>query len=80
MIKNVKSKEAWEVIVIDFKNPNNRAFVKYKWISEIKRNRVFCARLVACNYSQVPGVDFNKSFALVINNVSFWILLIAKLV
>jgi Reverse transcriptase (RNA-dependent DNA polymerase) len=35
---------------------------------------------VACGYSQVPGLDFNKSFAPVINNVSFRILLVAKLV
>jgi Reverse transcriptase (RNA-dependent DNA polymerase) len=40
---------------------------------------VFIARLVACGYSQIPGIDFNESFALVVNNVSFQIMLIAKL-
>jgi hypothetical protein len=34
---------------------------------------------VACGYSQVPGIDFNESFAPVINDVSFRIMLIAKL-
>jgi hypothetical protein len=46
----------------------------------VKRNGVFRARLVACGYSQVPGVDFTQSFALVINDVSFRLMLISKLV
>jgi hypothetical protein len=35
---------------------------------------------VACGYSQTPGIDFNESFAPVINDVSFRIMLIAKLI
>jgi hypothetical protein len=35
--------------------------------------------LVACGYSQIPGVNFNKSFAPVLNDVSFRIILTAKL-
>jgi Reverse transcriptase (RNA-dependent DNA polymerase) len=35
--------------------------------------------LVACGYSQVPGVDFNESFATVINDVSFRAMLIITL-
>jgi hypothetical protein len=35
---------------------------------------------VACGYIQVPGVDFNESFAPNLNDVSFRIMLIAKLV
>jgi hypothetical protein len=46
----------------------------------VKRNGVFCARLVACGYSQVPGVDFTESFAPVLNVVSFRLMLISKLV
>jgi Reverse transcriptase (RNA-dependent DNA polymerase) len=46
---------------------------------KMKRKGVFRARLVACGYSQIPGVDFNESFAPVINDVSFRIMLIIKL-
>jgi hypothetical protein len=35
---------------------------------------------VACEYSQVPGIDFNQSFAPVLNDVSFRVMLIAKIV
>jgi Reverse transcriptase (RNA-dependent DNA polymerase) len=60
--------------------PVGRRCVNSKWVSKVKRKGVFWARLVACEYSQVPGVDFNDSFATVLNNVSFRVLLIAKLV
>jgi hypothetical protein len=46
----------------------------------MKRNETFLQRVVACGYSQVPGVDLNESFAPDINDVSLRILLIAKLV
>jgi hypothetical protein len=47
---------------------------------KLKRNGVFRARLVVCGYSQVPGVDFTESFAPVLNDVSFRLMLISKLV
>ena len=59
--------------------PNGRTCIKSKWVFKIKRNGVFRARLVACGYSQVPGVDFQESFAPVINDVTFRILLITML-
>ena len=60
--------------------PAGRRCVKSKWVFKIKRNGVFRARLVACGYSQVPGLDFNDSFAPVVNDVTFRILLVAMLV
>jgi hypothetical protein len=59
--------------------PQDRRTIKCKWIFKIKRNGVFRARLVACGYSQIPGVDFNESFAPVVNDLSFRIILSAKL-
>jgi Reverse transcriptase (RNA-dependent DNA polymerase) len=63
-------REVWEIIRKE-DVPSDRRFIKCKWIFKIKQNGIFRARLVACGYSQVPGVDFNESYAPVINNVSF---------
>jgi hypothetical protein len=41
--------------------PNGRTYIKNKWVFKIKRNQIFRARLVACGYSQVPGMDFQES-------------------
>jgi hypothetical protein len=46
----------------------------------VKRNEIFRAGLVACGYSQVPGINFSEIFAPVLNNVSLKIMLITKLV
>jgi hypothetical protein len=43
-----------------------------------EKERSFRVRLVVYGYSQVTGVNFYESFAPVINNVSFNIMLIAK--
>ena len=78
-LSEMTKRGVWQVI--DDKDiPSDRRCIKNKWIFKVKRNGVFRARLVACGYSQVPGVDFTESFAPVINDVSFRLMLIAKLV
>jgi Reverse transcriptase (RNA-dependent DNA polymerase) len=74
----MENKKVWEIINKE-DVPDGRRTMKCEWIFKIKRNAVFRARLVACGYSQVPGIDFNESYAPVINDVSFRIMLIAKL-
>jgi hypothetical protein len=54
---DMKNKGVWEVIPKE-KIPEGRRCVKNKLVLKIKRNRIFNARLVACGYSQVPGIDF----------------------
>ena len=59
--------------------PSGRHCVKSKWVFDVKRTGLFKVRLVACGYSQIPGVDFTESYAPVINDVSWRILLIVKM-
>jgi hypothetical protein len=75
----MKKNKVWEVMKKE-DIPQDRRTMKCKWIFKIKRNGVFRARLVACGYSQVSGVDLNESFDPVVNNLSFRIMLIAKLI
>jgi hypothetical protein len=60
--------------------PPQRRCVKCKWIFEIKRNGTFCSRLVACGYSQTPGVDFTEYYSPVANEVTICVLLVAEIV
>jgi hypothetical protein len=53
---------------------------KMQIVFKIKRNRIFRARLVACRYSQVPGIVFIESYAPVINDASLRIILIGMIV
>jgi Reverse transcriptase (RNA-dependent DNA polymerase) len=55
---DMESRSVWDVISKE-EVPKDRRCIKCKWIFKNKRNGVFRARLVACGYSQVPGVDFN---------------------
>jgi len=64
--------------------PRNRRCVKCKWVLEIKRDGRFRARLVACGYSQVGGVDFTEVYPPVVNDTTFriwllWSLLMRKM-
>jgi hypothetical protein len=74
----MEKKQVWEVMKKE-DTPQDRRTIKCKWIFKIKRHGVFRARLVACGYSQIPGVNFSESFAPVVDDVSFRIILTAKL-
>jgi len=52
----------------------------FKWVFKIKRDATFCIQLVACQYSRIPRADFNKNYVPVMNNVTWWILLVAIIV
>ena len=59
--------------------PKGRKCVKCKWVFDIKRNGVFRARLVACGYSQQPGIDFTESYSPVINDSVFRCIIVIEL-
>ena len=71
----MKERDVWRKIKRSMK-PDDRRCVKHKWVFEIKRDGRFRARLVACGYSQVAGVDFQEIFSPVVNDITFRILLI----
>ena len=74
-LDKMKLRKVWRKIKRSQK-PQNRRCVKHKWVFEIKQNGIFCARLVACGYSQVAGIDFQEIYSPVANDITFRILLI----
>jgi len=76
--EEMKAKGLWETFQ-KLEILNGRNCINSKWVFKTKRNGIFRARLVACGYSQIPGVDFQESYALVINDVTFQILLVTLL-
>jgi hypothetical protein len=76
---DMDKQQVWEIIKKE-DIPEDRSNIKCKWIFKMKRNGIFRARLVACGYSQIPVIDFNESFAPVINEISYQIMVIAKLI
>ena len=59
--------------------PNDCCCVRCKWVFKVKRNGVFRARLVACGYSQIAGVDYQENFAPVITDITWRTLLVLML-
>jgi hypothetical protein len=78
-LNDMDTKKVWQTIKKE-DIPKGRRTIKCKWIFKIKRNGVFRARLVTCGYTQVSGFDLTESFAPVINDASFRMMLIAKLI
>jgi hypothetical protein len=66
---DMDKQQVWKIIKKE-DIPEDRRTIKCKWIFKIKQNGIFRVRLVASGYSQIPGINFNESFAPVINNVS----------
>ena len=89
------SREKWrEAIRLEFKkmldmgvrrhvkrndHPNDRRLVGCGWVFKVKRNGVYCARLVAKGFSQIPGVDFADNYSPVVNDVTFRVV-VAKMI
>jgi len=60
--------------------PIGQKIVGCKWVFKTKLDEEgqierYKARLVAQGFSQIPGVDFNKTFAPVTRHQTFWTLL-----
>ena len=49
----------WELVDL---LPNRKA-VKSKWVFKLKMNGTYCAHLVAEGFTQIPGIDFDKTFS-----------------
>ena len=60
--------------------PNDCRLVVCKWVFKVKRNGVYCARLVAKGFSQIPGMEFTDDYSLVVNDVTFRVVVARMLI
>lgn len=75
-IEMLQKNDTWEVV----ERPPHRTIVATKWVFRVKRHPDgtldrFKARLVAKGFSQVPGVDFDATFAPTISRISLRVFL-----
>ena len=49
----------------------DQRLVGCRWVFKVKHNSVYCARLVAKGFSQIPGMDFTDNYSPVVNDVTF---------
>ena len=66
-IKMIEKNHTWELM----QKPEDKEIIGLKWVYKIKYNedgtiQKHKARLIAKGYSQLPGVDFNETFAPVV--------------
>ena len=59
--------------------PSDRRTIGSKWVFKRKRDGRYRARLCGLGYTQVAGVDFNANFAPDVNDVTFRLLLVIKM-
>ena len=60
--------------------PNDHRLVGCRWVFKVKRNGVYCARLVAKGFSQIPGVEFTENYSPVVNDVTFRVVVARMLI
>ena len=77
-VASMNKQQVWCKTTKSLMHPNQHC-VRNKWVFKIKHNGVYRVCLVACGYSPVPGIDFSKKYSLVVNDVTFRILLLMVL-
>jgi hypothetical protein len=75
---NMENKEVWTIRKRKDKPPN-RKLIGNRWVYKKKDNGTYRARTVAKGYDQVPGKDFQENHAPVVNDTTFRITLILKI-
>lgn len=79
-LKKMEDHKVWILVNKSKMMKENRKAIKNKWIFEIKRSGIFRSRLVACGYSQIPGIDFTDIYSPVMCDTTMRILLIVVIV
>ena len=78
-IKDMLNRKVWKVVKL--KNvPKNRRLIGVKWVFVKKRDGRFRPRIVAKGFMEIPGVDYSESFAPVVKDETFRLVVIVYLI
>ena len=75
----MEDRKVWKTFKVS-NVPKDKRLVQHKWVFEIKRSGIFRARLVAKGFTQVGGSDFDQIYSPMINDVTFRLLLVVKII
>ena len=59
--------------------PKDSRTIGSKWVFKCKGDGRFRARVCGLGYTQIAGVEFNANFAAVVNDITFRLLLVMKM-
>jgi hypothetical protein len=76
--QNMESMEVWKIRKWKDR-PSNCKLIGNGWVHKLKDIGSYRARTVAKGYDPVPGKDFQENHAPVVNNTTFQITLILKI-
>jgi hypothetical protein len=76
--KNMEEKKVWKIIK-KTELPSGRKLIGNRWVYAQKDDGRFRARTVAKGFSQVPGKDFQENHAPVVNDATFHLVLVLKI-
>ena len=77
-LSDMITRGVWKNVPLD-DVPEGRRLIGSKWVFKEKRDGRFHAQLVCLGYSQVPGVDFSDNFAPVVNDVTFRVVQVIRM-
>ena len=66
----MRDKKVWVLWKLE-KVPKDSTILGTKWVFKKKASGEFRSHLVALGYNQIPGVDYSDSYAPVINDATF---------
>ena len=76
--RNMEEKNVWKII-LKKDLPPGRKLIGNRWVYAQKDDGRYRARTVAKGFSQIPGKDFQENHAPVVNDTTFHLMLVLKL-
>ena len=78
-LKKMLDMDVWRHVKRNDHQNDHRA-VGCRWVFKVKRNGVYCARVAAKGFFQIPGVDLTENYSPLVNDVKFRVVVARMLI